>query len=248
MFALEVIGLTVSVDGKRILKNINLNIKKGEVVLLLGPNGSGKSTLVQAIIGNPKYKIEEGKILYYGEDITKAPMEARVLKGIGLAYQIPPKIRGVKVRDLIIHMLRKRGATDVMNELDKYASLLKVQHLLDREINVGFSGGEMKKVELLFTLMQRPKLVLLDEIDSGVDVENIVLMGKVINEHLIKNGTSALIITHTAQIARHIKADRAYVMIDGTIKCEGDANKIVETILRFGFERCIKCVRWSIWT
>lgn len=248
MYVLEVLGLTVSIGGKRILKNINLNIRKGEVVLLLGPNASGKSTLVQSIIGNPKYKIEQGKILFFGEDITNLPMEARVLKGIGLAYQLPPKIKGVKVRDLIIHMLRKRGiTTNIMDELEKYASLLRVQHLLDREINVGFSGGEMKRVELLFTLMQRPKLALLDEIDSGVDVENVALMGKVINEHLVRNETSALIITHTAQIAKHVKADRAYVMIDGTIRCEGDATKIVETILQFGFERCIKCARWGIW-
>ena len=103
----------------------------------------------------------------------------------------------------------------------------------------------MKRVELLFVLMQRPKLALLDEVDSGVDVENVALMGKVINEHLIKNGTSTLIITHTAQIAKHVKADRAYVIIDGSIKCEGDAEKIVETILQYGFEKCIKCARWE---
>jgi len=242
VYALEVIGLSVSVDGKRILKNINLNIREGEVVLLLGPNGSGKSTLVQSIIGNPKYKIEHGRILFFGEDITRMPMEARVLKGIGLAYQIPPKIKGVKVKDLIIHMLRKRGLTlNVMSELEKYATLLNVKHLLDREVNVGFSGGEMKRVELLFVLMQRPKLALLDEIDSGVDVENVALMSKVINEYLIKNGTSTLIITHTAQIARHVRADRAYVIIDGSIKCEGNARKIVETILQHGFEKCIRC-------
>ncbi|HIQ03323.1 MAG TPA: ABC transporter ATP-binding protein [Desulfurococcales archaeon] len=247
MYALEVVDLTVSVSGKRILKNVSLNIKCGEVVLLLGPNGSGKSTLVQTIIGNPKYRVESGKIIFYGEDITKLPMEARVLKGISLAYQIPPKIRGVKVRDLIVHMLRKRGKTkNIVSELEEYASLLKVQHLLDREINVGFSGGEMKRVELLLTLMQKPKLALLDEVDSGVDVENIALMGKVINEHLVGSGASTLIITHTAQIAKYVKADKAYVMINGSIKCEGDAEKIVKTILQYGFEKCIKCLGWKL--
>ncbi len=241
MYLLKVSNLKVAVDEVPVIKNVNLKVKTGETALLMGPNGSGKTTLIQSILGNPKYRIISGKIFFEEEDITDLSMEERVSRGITVAFQIPPRIRGITLGELARNILERRGVEDVEGELYRIASALNLVEMLNRELNVGFSGGEMKRAELLLLIAQKPRLALLDEIDSGVDVENIAIMGKALTKYLISPDTSVILITHTGYIAKYVKADVAYVMMNGEIKCRGKARKIVRTILESGFEMCTIC-------
>mgnify|MGYP000386116626 CR=1 FL=1 len=248
---LEVRDLHVVVGGKPVLDGVNLSVDYGETVLLLGPNGSGKTSLLQAIMGNPKYEVVKGSIIFRGRDVTDLPVEERVRLGLALSFQFTPKIRGLTVRELLEEICEKRRFSS--NDIQLLVSALNVKHLLDRSLNVGFSGGEMKKVELLLLLAQKPLLALLDEPDSGVDVENIAVLGRVLNYYLngsygdfessLPSRPSALIVTHLGYIARFLNASRAYVVIDGKIVCHGKAEDVVDVILKHGFEKCIACYR-----
>lgn len=237
---LEIRDLTVEASGKIILDKIKLTVKDGEKVLLLGPNGSGKSSLMQAIMGNPSYKILSGSIIFDGKDITGLSPEERARMGIGLIFQIPPKVKGVRLIDLIERIAKMKGVD--LNEIRRKAEELRISHLLERDLNVGFSGGEMKKAELLIMLSQRPKLALIDEIDSGVDVESMEHVGSSLNG-ILSSGTSAIVVTHTGYISKYLNADVAYVMLNGRIICCGDPNSILDNIRREGFEACATCKR-----
>ncbi len=243
MALLRVMDLSVEVDGKKVLKNVNLSIGVGERILLLGPNGSGKSSLIQTIIGNPKYKVVRGKIFFNNEDITALSPEKRVSKGISAAFQIPPKIKGVTFQELIKLVISKSGRG--FEKLEEVINEMGVNHLLKRDLNVGFSGGEMKKAELFLLFVKKPKLALIDEPDSGVDVENISLIGKMLRKLLNLDGkrrkNSAIVVTHTGYIADYIEANRAYVMLKGTVKCYGNPEIILKNIRKKGFEECVKC-------
>ncbi|HIP25305.1 MAG TPA: ABC transporter ATP-binding protein [Archaeoglobus profundus] len=242
---LKLINLSVNINGRRILDNINLHIKEGQTFVLFGPNGSGKSSLLMTIIGNPKYKISTGKIIFKGEDITNLPTNERIKMGIGVAFQNPPKINGIKLID-ILKYCAKLGKTEDM--IDEYVKLLKMEDLLYRDINVGFSGGEMKKAEILQLMLLNPDLVMLDEPDSGVDLENIALIGKAIRTLLERDKAknervkSGIIITHTGHILKYIDADYGMVLYGGRIVRIGDPFDILEDISELGYERCIK--RW----
>jgi len=242
---LKLINLSVNINGRRILDNINLHIKEGQTFVLFGPNGSGKSSLLMTIIGNPKYKISTGKIIFKGEDITNLPTNERIKMGIGVAFQNPPKINGIKLID-ILKYCAKLGKTEDM--IDEYVKLLKMEDLLYRDINVGFSGGEMKKAEILQLMLLNPDLVMLDEPDSGVDLENIALIGKAIRILLERDKAknervkSGIIITHTGHILKYIDADYGMVLYGGRIVRIGDPFDILEDISELGYERCIK--RW----
>jgi len=203
---LQIQNLSVKVDNKRILHNVNLNIGVGETHVLFGPNASGKTSLLMTIMGFPKYKVVEGKIFFKGQDITLLPLDERSRLGMGLAFQRPPVVRGVKMRDIAEACLRDREDGTVIEAL---ATRLNLTELLDREINYGFSGGETKRSELLQLLSQSPELVLLDEPESGVDLVNIALVGEMINEllqkELMRTRTRAgLIITHTGHILNYV--------------------------------------------
>lgn len=230
--------LFVEVEGKEILKGINLNIKDGEVHVLFGPNGSGKSSLLLAIMGSPKYKITSGKIYFHGKDITELPTHERAKLGIGLAFQHPPHVKGLKLRKLLEYINN--------NQIEELAEELKLEGHLDRDVNVGFSGGEAKRSELLQLLIQSPSLVLLDEPESGVDLENMALVGKVL-EKLLKRypikerRVSGLIITHTGYVLDYITADIGHVMLDGRIICTGNPYDILITIKEHGFLPCTEC-------
>jgi len=233
---LKVVDLCVEIEGKTTLKNVNLEIPEGEVHVLFGPNGSGKSSLIKTILGFPVYKVVSGKILFKGKDITHLPINERVKLGISVAFQNPPIIRGVKLRD-ILKSLISNGKKISISELAETINF--PLEFMERDLNLGFSGGETKKSEILQILAQDTDFVMLDEPDSGVDVENLQLIGKVINKML--EGRSALLITHLGYILHYVDADKAHVILDGTIVCSGSPVKILSQILNEGYEWCRKC-------
>lgn len=242
---LEIKQLAVAVEDRQILRDINLTIKTGETHVLFGPNGSGKTTLLMAIMGFPKYRITEGSIIFMGKDITSLPLDERARMGIGMSFQRPPVVRGVKTRDMVSACLKGRGDNEMTSKL---ASRADLADFLERDINYGFSGGEIKRSELMQLLAQRPSLTLLDEPESGVDLVNIALIGEMINGLLEKDcpirdrKCTGLIITHTGHILDYVNAHTGYVLCDGRIYCEGDPREILRTIKEKGYKECIKCL------
>ncbi|CAD7771811.1 putative branched-chain amino acid transport ATP-binding protein LivG [Candidatus Methanoperedenaceae archaeon GB50] len=239
---LEIQNLTVEVSGKRILHDLNLRIGDGEVHVLFGANGSGKTTLFLTILGFPSYDVVEGKIYFKGVDITEMDTAERVKLGMGVSFQHPPEIRGVKLGDLVGRLLERRGEGDAKS----LAERLKLsEEFLSRDLNLGFSGGEVKRSEILQLLAQNPDFFMFDEPDSGVDVENVELIGKITNEMLERDKRpserkkSGLIISHIGYILNYIKADRAHVMLGGRIACSGMTEEIYNHILTEGFEGCV---------
>lgn len=243
---LSVKQLTVGVENRQILHDIDLEIRSGETHVLFGPNGSGKSTLLMAIMGFPRYQISKGNISFKGRDITMLPLDERARLGIGISFQRPPVVRGVKTRDMVAACLKEQGNEKNISRLADRADLVD---FLDRETNYGFSGGEIKRSEMMQLLAQKPELSLLDEPESGVDLVNIALIGELINELLEKNRRirdrkhAGLIITHTGHILDYVNARTGYVMLDGRIMCQGDPHEILATIKEKGYEECARCVK-----
>lgn len=242
---LEIRELSVAVDGKGILHDINLSIKAGETHVLFGPNGGGKTTLLMTVMGSPKYRVTKGSIAFKGKDIVGLSVDERARMGIGMSLQRPPVVRGVKTRDMVAACIGGQASDEDIERMVEKANL---GELMDREINYGFSGGEIKRSELLQLLAQNPDLSLLDEPESGVDLVNIALIGELINEllqkgHPIRDRRHAgLIITHTGHILDYVNARTGYVLLDGRMVCEGDPHEILETIKSKGYEECRKCV------
>ncbi len=247
---LEIKDLTVEVEGKEIVRDLNLNIEEGEVHVLFGPNGCGKTTLLMTLLGFPSYKVTRGRITFKGVDITNLPTNERVKLGMGMSFQHPPEIRGVKLGDMV-NIAQGRKEEEIDENVIALAKRLNISiDFLNRDVNLGFSGGEVKRSEILQLLAQAPDFIMFDEPDSGVDVENIELIGKIISELLDRNKMpskrekSGLIITHSGSIMRHIKADRAHVMLGGRIACSGMPDEITKNVMETGFERCVElCVR-----
>ena len=251
---LRVEGLKVEVGGKEVLHGIDLYLPKGEVHAPMGPNGSGKTTLIMSIMGFEGYRVTQGRIYFKGQDITELPVYERARLGIGLAFQRPPVVRGVKTRQLV-EMCAMGREVDV----EGIARELNFTDFLDRDVNLGFSGGEMKRSELVQLMAQDPELVLLDEPESGVDLVNIALLGRAINRLLgrelePKEGVSlkelkkhyaksALIITHTGHILNYVPADKGHVLINGYLVCSGNPEEILHTVEKYGYEECAKCLR-----
>lgn len=245
---LEINDLVVEVNGKRILNGVDLYIGKGETHVLLGPNGAGKSTLFLTILGFPEYKVVRGEILFKGKDITNLNTTERAKMGIGVAFQNPPAIRGVRLIDL----LKIESGCSLDEKLDpkiyRFATKLKFnKDFLSRDVNLGFSGGEMKRSEILQLLAQNPEFIMLDEPDSGVDIENVEILAEMINKLLEKDKKpskrkkAGLIITHLGYILNFVKAEIAHVLLDGKIVCSGCPDEILEDIRKEGFEGCKKC-------
>jgi len=232
---LQVKNLKVKVGGKEIVKDISLEIPKGKIYVLFGPNGSGKSTFLMAILGFSKYKTE-GKIIFKGKDISKLSPDKRAKMGIGIAFQRPPAISGLVFKDLI-----KIYSSLNKKELKRKAKELMFDGFFQREINKGMSGGEIKRGEVFQVLSQNPDLLLLDEPESGVDIENIEIIGKALKKFLSSKEKSALIITHTGSILKYLKADKGFVMVDGKISCAGDPKAILKTIKKVGYQKCFEC-------
>lgn len=239
---LSVENLTVTVNGDVLLEDINLNLAKGETRMLFGENGSGKTSLLMAIIGLGPFKVETGRIIFKGEDITNLPSYERARMGIGIMYQRPPTIRGLKVRQML-EIIEHNG-----EDPDTLAAELNFTGFMDRDLNLGFSGGEIKRAELLQLLAQDPDLVLLDEPESGVDLVNLDVIGNAIRQLLQKDRhrmreKSGLIITHSGFILDYVEADRGCVLANKTIWCMGNPHEIMEGIREHGYEECMTCQR-----
>ncbi len=243
---LEIIDLHATAGDREILKGVNLKIEDREICILFGPNGSGKSTLLSAIMGYSTCKITKGSIIFKGEDITDLPVDERAKRGIGMMMQRPPNITGVKLGELVKTSADKECAGDVMARADEF----KMEPFLERDVNVGFSGGEIKRSELFQLTAQRPDFVMLDEPESGVDLQSIDLIGNKIHDLLydraecgsdgMKN-ISALVITHTGQVLDYIGADKAYVMDKGRIRCSGRPTELLAMIRKNGYGDCETC-------
>ncbi len=246
MESLRVINLGVEAGGKRILENVNLYIKNGQTFILFGPNGSGKSSLLSAIIGHPNYRIVKGRITFRGEDITNLSTDERVKKGIGIAFQNPPRVSGVKLIDMLRFCAKTAGLSEEEAEkkIEECAKIMEMEDMLDRPLNEGFSGGEVKRSELLQLMILNPDFLMLDEPDSGVDLENISIVGNAIKKLLERDKKdrkkSGLIITHTGHILDYVDADYGVVLFDGRISCIGDPYEILEHVRKYGYEACIK--------
>ncbi|MCD6500424.1 ATP-binding cassette domain-containing protein [bacterium] len=233
---LRIENLKVQANGKEILKRINLQIKKREVQALLGPNGSGKTVLGQIILGNPKYKVTQGKIFFEGKEITKLAPEKRVKLGMTLAFQSAPAIKGVK----LIQLLEKISQFSA-KELVK-GKIPDGRNLLERDVNLDFSGGEKKISELVQVLALNPKLVIFDEIDSGLDLKRLEKVAKIIKKEFIDKKTSVLLITHSGAILNFLNPKITNVMVLGKIICrEKDYKKVLRVIKKYGYEKCKKC-------
>ncbi|MCD6414779.1 MAG: ABC transporter ATP-binding protein [Candidatus Diapherotrites archaeon] len=228
---LSIKDLHVSVDDKEVLRGVDLDIGKGEVHALLGPNASGKSTLAYAIMGIPEYKVTKGRIYLNKKDLTKLPPEGRAKTGIALAFQNPPVVKNVKLGDLL-NRISNTGLDDGISG----------EHLLKRELNKGLSGGEKKLSELMQVFSLKPKLIIFDELDSGLDIEKVKTLTSYSKQMLNKENASALVITHNGEILRFLKPEKIHVMINGKIICTSDDWKTVwRTIKRYGYEKCKKC-------
>ncbi|MBE9513304.1 MAG: ABC transporter ATP-binding protein [Chloroflexi bacterium] len=242
---LKIKNLAVAVGDKEILHDVSLTIRRGETHVLFGPNGSGKTTLLATIMGFPKYRVIRGSISFKGKDITGLSLDERARFGIGMSFQRPPVVRGVETRDMVAACLKEPESEETINKL---ASRTNLADFLHREINYGFSGGEIKRSEMMQLMAQKPELALLDEPESGVDLENIALIGKLINELLEKDclivnrKCMGLIITHTGHILDYVNARTGYVMCDGVIGCEGDPHEILAVVREKGYEECIRCL------
>ena len=239
---LELKNLSVEVEGKQILSDVNLRMRSGETHVLFGPNGSGKTTLLMAIMGFPRYKVTAGSVKLLGEDISSMHTDERAKRGIGIMFQRPPTVQGVSLEQMITI-----SSHDDVNAM-ALAEEMNLGGFLERDVNSGFSGGEIKRSELLQLMAQGPEVALLDEPESGVDMENLHLVGKAIRVLLQKDlhrqrTNCGLIITHTGYILDFVEADVGHVLSKGSIVCSGNPREQLEGIRRYGFEECSKCTR-----
>lgn len=248
---LQIEDLQVKVGDKEILKHIDLEVHPGETHILFGPNGSGKTSLLMTIMGYPQYKVTGGKIVFKGKDITHMPVNERAQLGLGMSYQRPPTINGVKTRQMV--EICAKGEVDS----EALAGKLNFSEFLERDINAGFSGGEIKRSELLQLMAQDADLLLFDEPESGVDLENISLIGKTISELLERDFKSnaektqkerrkertkmGLIITHTGFILDYVTADKGQVLYKGVLTCASNPSEIFRCISEVGYGECLRC-------
>lgn len=237
---LKITGLHVSVGDKEILHGVDLTVNSDETHVLMGPNGTGKSTLGYAITGNPAYTVTEGDIVFGGESIVDMPVNERAKKGIFLSFQNPLEVPGVTLSSFIRSALEQKTKTrlrlwDFKKKLAETMKLLDMdESYSDRDLNVGFSGGEKKKAEILQMLMLEPKLAILDETDSGLDVDAVRTVSQGVKLYRERVHGSLLIITHSTRILEALTVDAAHVMENGVIVKNG-GSELVEKINEKGF-------------
>ncbi|MFA6754910.1 MAG: Fe-S cluster assembly ATPase SufC [Bacilli bacterium] len=241
MVFLEIKNLHVEVEGKEILKGINLTINKGDCLALLGPNGHGKSTLLAALMGNPHYKVTKGSITFMDKDVLKMSVDERSKSGMFLGFQNPYEIPGVISADFYKSMIQVRTGERVSlykfyKTLEDSTKEMKMPlELVNRSLNDGFSGGEKKRNEILQMKLINPTFAMLDEIDSGLDVDAINVVSDAINKQRNEQGTSFLIISHYARLFDLIKPNRTAVIVNGRIAVDGGP-EIFKKIDQFGYE------------
>ncbi|MEK7064228.1 MAG: Fe-S cluster assembly ATPase SufC [Patescibacteria group bacterium] len=231
--ALSVKGLKVKIGNKEVLGEVSLTVASGEVVALMGPNGSGKSTLAFSLMGHPSYEITEGNVDLDGKDITMATPDERGRAGLFLAVQYPVSIPGVSVREALLASLRARGelvsALELKKRIEAEAKELVIdEELLKRSLNEGFSGGEKKKMEILQMRILSPKYAVLDETDSGLDIDALKIVATGAAFMAKKKKTGILVITHYQRLLKYLKPDRVLVMKQGRIAKEGGLELVVE--------------------
>ena len=234
-------GLSASADEKPILHDIDLEVPQGQVHVLMGPNGAGKSTLGHVLMGDPVYEVSSGQIIFNGTDITDLSTDKRSREGLFLSFQAPVEIPGVPLRSFLRAMMEGREGKVKNKEFRKritgLAETLDMDPVyLDRELGVGFSGGEKKKVEMLQLLLLKPKLAILDETDSGLDVDALSVVSRGMELYREQCDGTLLIITHNTRILEHLNVDRVHVMVQGHMVAEGPAS-LIDEIDAEGFER-----------
>jgi Fe-S cluster assembly ATP-binding protein len=225
---LVVSGVSVAVGGRRLLSGISFSLSDSDILYILGPNGAGKTSLLKALMGVPGYEIVEGTVLLDGEDIRRLSIYERARRGLALAFQIPPRLRGIKAGDLLAQICRKTGC-----DHREVAKIAGVEHLLDREV-CRLSGGESKRVELATVLAQRPRVALIDEPDSGVDVDSLSIIARALRELL--NSAAVVVVTHGAHIAKYLTPSKVCVLHFGTLRRCGGA-EVIDEVLTRGFSQ-----------
>ena len=240
---LEIKNLCVDVEEKEILRGIDLTVGKGETHVLMGPNGAGKSTLGNAIMGNPSYLVTAGEILFRGQNIVEKPVHERAQEGIFLSFQNPIEVGGISLSNFIRSAVAAKTGERIkvwafQKQLKQTMELLSMDPAYaERDLNVGFSGGEKKKAEILQLLMMKPDFAILDEPDSGLDVDAVRTVSRGISEYQkIHQEGSMLIITHSTKILEALHVDRVHVLVDGQIAQSGDAS-LIEEINQNGYEK-----------
>lgn len=237
--SLTIKNITVVADGKEVVKNFSLHIKKGEIHALMGPNGSGKTSLCSAILGHPAYRITEGDILCNGKSILGLRTEERARLGIFLSFQEPPEIRGVPMSTFLRTVAKthtKEKAHDVMRDVSAHSETIGLgPHFLERSLNEGFSGGEKKKSEMLQLIAMRPAIALLDEIDAGVDIDSLKGMARMLKKAAARK-TGMLIISHTAKIFTHCAPDFVHIIERGVRTASG-GRELIKKIEKEGYKK-----------
>lgn len=235
-------SLSASVDEKPILFDVDLDIPQGQVHVLMGPNGAGKSTLGHVLMGDPVYDVTSGKIIFAGQDITELPPDKRSRLGLFLSFQAPVEIPGVPLSSFLRATIQGREGMDMKNKefkkkVNELAEELDMdKSYLNRELGVGFSGGEKKKVEMLQLLLLQPKLAILDETDSGLDVDALSVVSRGMELYHERCNGTLLIITHNTRILEHLHVDEVHVMVQGHMVAQGPAS-LIPQIDANGFEK-----------
>lgn len=241
---LQIQKLSAGIGDKTILHDVSLEINPGEIHVLMGPNGAGKSTLGYTLMGSPEYSVSGGHIFFDGEDITSYSADKRAKAGIFLSFQEPLEVPGISLESFIRSSMQQVSDQKIklfsfQKELEKAMDILNMNHsYAGRDLNVGFSGGEKKKSEILQLLMLKPKLAILDETDSGLDVDAVRTVSKGIEEYQKSVGGSLLIITHSTRILESLHVDRTHVMVKGHLVHSGDGT-LVNEINENGFDKFI---------
>ena len=240
---LDIINLSVMVDNKLVLKDFNLSLDNGKIYVLMGPNGTGKSTLSRVIMGDSNYKVMSGDILFNGNSILDKSVDERSRMGIFLAMQYPMEIEGVSNQDFLRTAMSSKegkqvGLYDFIMKCEKASEELKMdKNLIHRPLNVGFSGGEKKKNEVLQMKLLKPSLIILDELDSGLDVDSLKIVSSNIKDYIKENkDATLLIITHHQKVLEYIKPDYVKVLYNGKIVDSGDYELSLE-IEENGYEK-----------
>lgn len=239
---LEVKGLVSGIEDGTILHGIDMEIEEGSTHVIMGPNGAGKSTLGCTLMGDPRYEIRGGQIIFDGEDITGLSADKIAAKGMFLSFQNPIEVPGITLSNFIRTSIKNRTGKhvrvwDFKKELEATMKVLDMDpSYAERDLNVGFSGGEKKKAEILQLLLLKPKLAILDETDSGLDVDAVRIVSAGIEEYKKSVGGALLIITHSTRILESLKVDHTHILVEGKVVANGDG-KLVDEINENGFEK-----------